>query len=190
MNKILVIGGSAGSFRVVNQLLMSLPEDYPWAIIICLHRLKTARTGFKEALSIYSRFRIKEALDKERIEPSTAYLAPANYHMLIEYGHRFSLSADRAVNHSRPSIDITMETTAEVFKEKTTGILLSGANMDGAEGMRKIHEHGGITVVQDPASADIKTMPQAVIDLFKPNYILDKEDIISYVNKLNAKTLS
>ena len=190
MNRILVIGGSAGSFRVVSQLLISLPEDYPWTIIICLHRLKTARTGFKEALSICTKFRVKEALDKERIEPSTAYLAPANYHLLIEYGHRLCLSTDSAVNHSRPSIDIAMETTAEVFKEKTTGILLSGANMDGAAGMKKIHEHGGVTVVQDPASADIKTMPQAVIDLFKPDHIFDEEGIISYVNKLNVKDLS
>lgn len=187
MNKILVIGGSAGSFRVVSRLLISLPQDYPWTIIICLHRLKTARTGFKEALSIYTKFRIKEAFDKERIEPSTAYLAPANYHLLVEYGHRFSLSADRGVNHSKPSIDVTMETVAEVFKEKATGILLSGANMDGAHGMKKIHEYGGVTVVQDPKSADIKTMPQAVIDLFKPNHVMDQEGIMNYVNKLNKQ---
>ncbi|MFW5645501.1 MAG: chemotaxis protein CheB, partial [Bacteroidota bacterium] len=182
MDKILVIGGSAGSFRVVNQLLKSLPENYPWTLIICLHRLKTARTGFKEAFSLYSKFRIKEAIDKERIEPSTAYLAPANYHLLIEYGERFSLSAYRAVNHSRPSIDVTMETVAEIFKEKTIGILLSGANMDGAFGMKKIHEYRGVTVVQDPKTADIKTMPQAVIDLFPPSHIMDKDEIIKFVN--------
>jgi two-component system, chemotaxis family, protein-glutamate methylesterase/glutaminase len=187
MKKILVIGGSAGSFRVVSQLLISLPKDYPWTIIICLHRLKTARTGFKETLSIYTRLRIKEAFDKERIETSTAYLAPANYHLLVEYGHRFCLSTDRGVNHSRPSIDVTMESVAEVFKEKATGILLSGANMDGAHGMEKIHEHGGVTVVQDPKTADIKTMPQAVIDLFKPDHVLNRDGIIKHVNNMNRQ---
>ena len=116
MDNIVVIGGSAGSFRIVSEILTSLPENYPWPLIICLHRLKTARTGFKEALEIHSKFKIREPFDKERIKESTAYLAPANYHLLVEYDHRFCLSVDRAVNHSRPSIDITMETIAEVFK--------------------------------------------------------------------------
>ncbi len=186
MNKLLIIGGSAGSFKVVNDLLASLPVNYPWTIIVCLHRLRTARTGFKEALAINTGFEIREPLDKERIKHSTAYLAPANYHLLVEYGHRFALSVDRAVNHSRPSIDITMKTAAEVFKEKTIGILLSGANMDGAAGMKKIHELGGKTLVQDPGSAEIKTMPQAVIKLFKPDYLCDAEGITEAVHKLGG----
>ena len=187
MNKILVIGGSAGSFRVVSEILISLPRNYPLPVIICLHRLRSARTGFKEALAIHAKIEIMEPFDKERIRSSVAYLAPANYHLLVEYGHRFCLSVDRAINHSRPSIDITMETVAEVFKEKTIGIMLSGANMDGVNGMKKINEYGGVTVVQNPLTADIKTMPQAVIDTFPPDHILDKKEIIEFVNSLAFK---
>jgi two-component system chemotaxis response regulator CheB len=165
----------------MSRLFKSLPENYPHTIIVCLHRLRSARTGFTEALSLGTKFPICEPLDKELIKPATAYLAPANYHLIIEHGYTFSLSTDLPRNHSRPSIDITMETAGEVFKEKALGIILSGANMDGARGMVSIKKTGGILIVQNPKNSEIKTMPEATLNLIKPDYILDVDKIIKFI---------
>ncbi len=184
MNKLIIIGGSAGSFRIVKDILTSLPAEYTIPLIICLHRLRDARKGFLEALELKSRFPVKEPRDKEKIQPGTAYLAPANYHLMIEYGYYFSLSVVEPINHSRPAIDVVMETAAAVFRSKAVGVLLSGANMDGSAGMKKIHEQGGKTVVQDPETAEIRTMPDAAIKLFRPGLISDTEGIIEFILNL------
>jgi len=184
--KIIVIGGSAGSFRLVSDILNSLPADFPSTLIICLHRLRSARNGFLEALSIKTEFEVQEPFDKEQIRPSVAYLAPANYHLLATYGRRFSLSVDDPCNHSRPSIDMTMQTIAWIYRKEVTGILLSGANMDGAKGLKRIKEKGGYTITQDPGTAEIKTMPQAAINLFTPDLITGKQGIIDYILGLKS----
>jgi len=185
MKHVVVIGGSAGSFKIVSELLSRLPKSFKTPVIICLHRLRSARRGFLEALAINTSVELREPFDKERLEAGKIYLAPANYHLMIDYGYRFNLSVDRAVNHSRPSIDVTMDTAAEIFKDKTIGVLLSGANMDGSAGMHSIHKKGGITIAQNPEDAEIKTMPESAINLFKPNYILDKQGIISHIINLD-----
>lgn len=181
MEKIIIIGGSAGSFKIVAQILASIHSNYRFPIIICTHRLRNLRSNFTEVLSINSKIRVKEVFDKEKISGSTAYIAPSNYHLLVEFGHHFCLSDEEGVNHSRPSIDITMDTVAEVFKERAIGILLSGANADGAEGMRKIKEMGGITIIQDPDTAEIKTMPESCLQLFSPDHIMDTDSIINFM---------
>ena len=164
-----------------------MPQNYSFPMIICMHRLRNIRSSFTEALSLNSKFRIIEAFDKEKISKSTAYIAPSNYHLIVEFGYTFCLSDEEAVNHSRPSIDITMETAAEVFREKAVGILLSGANSDGAMGMKKIKDMGGITVVQDPNSSEIKTMPEACLNLFEPNYTLNIDSIIKFILDLERE---
>lgn len=184
MNKLIIIGGSAGSFRIVKEILSKLPEEYPLPLIICLHRLRDARKGFLEALELKTRIPVREPRDKEKILAGTAWLAPANYHLMIEYGYFFSLSVDEPVNHSRPAIDIVMETAASVFRSKAVGVLLSGANMDGSAGMHMIHKQGGKTVVQDPSTAEIRTMPEAAIKLFEPGLITDPEGIIDFILNL------
>ena len=148
--KAVVIGGSAGSFQGVTKILSNIPEDFKLPIILCLHRLKHVRNGFVEALSIKSLLEITEPHDKEHIKKSMVYLAPANYHLSVELGHTFSLSTEEMVNNSRPAIDITLNTAAYVYRHKLVGILLSGANRDGAMGMQHINERGGRTIVQDP----------------------------------------
>jgi two-component system chemotaxis response regulator CheB len=135
-------------------------------------------------LQINSKIRISEPCDKEIIRENRVYLAPSNYHLMFEHGFRFSLSVADPVNHSRPSLDICFETAAEVFRNKAIGVLLSGANMDGAAGMHKIKKEGGITVVQDPADSEIQTMPVACIHLFKPDHIMDGANIISFISNL------
>ncbi len=184
LEKLIIIGGSAGSFRIVHRLLSELPADYPYPLILCMHRLRNIRTGFAEALESNTKLEVREAFDKEQIQKNKVYLAPSNYHMMIEFGYHFSLSVSAPVNHSRPSIDITMETAAEVFGERAVGIILSGANMDGSKGLAKIREFGGITVVQDPSDSEISTMPETCLRTMKPHYILKKEEIIRFVINL------
>ena len=185
MEKIIVIGGSAGSFKIVNKILASIPANYKHPLIICMHRLRNVRSGFVSTLSMNSEFKIKEIHDKELIEPGIAYIVPSNYHLITDYGYKFLLSIEPPVNHSRPSIDIAMETTAEVFRNKTIGIILSGANNDGAIGLQKIQNNGGITIVQDPDESEIKTMPQSCLKLFRPTYIANVETIINFILELD-----
>jgi two-component system chemotaxis response regulator CheB len=183
--KYVVIGGSAGSFQVISRILRSLPENYNKSVIMCLHRLKHLRSGFVEALETKSQLKIEEPFDKEHIKPGKVYLAPANYHLSIELGNNFSLSTEGPVNHSRPSIDITFDTAAYVFKQKMVGVLLSGANKDGAYGIKRIKESGGTTIVQDPAECQAKTMTSAALNLTKVDYVMSADQIISFLLKLN-----
>ena len=183
-HKFIVIGGSAGSFQVITRILNSLPTDFEMPIIMCLHRLKHVRNGFVEALSIKSIKPVTEPYDKESIKKGKIYLAPANYHLSIELGNTFSLSTEEMVNNSRPSIDITLETAAYVFRNKVVGILLSGANRDGAMGMKKVKERGGLTIVQDPAECMIDTMPSAALKLTQIDYTLKVEEIIKLLIEL------
>lgn len=188
--KYIVIGGSAGSFRVITRILSELPKDFPIPIIMCLHRLKHVRTGFVEALQIKSQLTVKEPFDKEGIKRSNIYLAPANYHLLVELGNTFSLSIADSVNHSRPSIDLTFESAADTFKHKLVAILLSGANKDGAKGIAKVKQNKGITVVQDPKDSQTRTMPQAAIDTGKVDFIYNTDDIIKLLLKVRRDKLN
>ncbi len=185
--KAIVIGGSAGSFQGVGKILSQLPGDFELPIIMCLHRLKHVRNGFVEALSIKSIKEITEPIDKESIKKGGVYLAPSNYHLSVELGNRFSLSTEEMVNNSRPAIDITLETAAYVFKDKLIGILLSGANRDGALGMMKIKRRGGMTIVQDPAECMIDTMPNAALQLTEIDHVLKVDQILEFLIELNKQ---
>jgi two-component system chemotaxis response regulator CheB len=176
--KAIVMGGSAGSFQIIMKIISSLPEDFELPIILCLHRLKHVRNGFMEALSLKSIKKVTEPLDKDIIKSGKVYLAPANYHLLVELGLTLSLSTEETVNNSRPSIDITMETAASVYKNKLIGILLSGANKDGALGMKKIKDKGGLTIIQDPKECVIDTMPTAALKVTSIDHILNSDKII------------
>lgn len=183
--KAVVIGGSAGSFQGITRILSGIPEDFSLPIIMCLHRLKHVRNGFTEALSIKSIKPVTEPCDKENIKKGQVYLAPANYHLSVELGNSFSLSTEEMVNNSRPSIDVTLETAAYVYKDKLIGILLSGANRDGALGMKKIKDRGGLTIVQDPADCMIDTMPAAALQLTEIDYTLSIDEIIRFLKELD-----
>ena len=185
--KAVVIGGSAGSFQGVTKILSQLPENFELPIIMCLHRLKHVRNGFVEALSIKSVKEVTEPADKESIKRGGVYLAPSNYHLSVELGNRFSLSTEEMVNNSRPAIDITLETAAYVFKDKLIGILLSGANRDGAIGMMKIKQKGGMTIVQDPEECMIDTMPNAALQLTEIDHVLKIDQILDFLIELNKQ---
>src|SRR5918993_1452477 len=186
--KAVVIGGSAGSFQGIVKILSQLPKGFPLPIIMCLHRLKHVRNGFVEALSIKSVVQVTEPNDKETIKKGSVYLAPANYHMSVELGNNFALSTEEMVNNSRPAIDITLSTCAFVYREKLVGILLSGANRDGALGMKAIHDKGGLTIVQEPAECMIDTMPKAALELTQVDYSLKVAEIVEFITELHNST--
>jgi len=183
--KYIVIGGSAGSFKVVTDLLDALPKNFAYTIILVLHRLKHIKTGFVEALSTKSELPVSEPFDKETIQDRRIYIAPANYHLYIEPDKTFALSVEEQVNHSRPSIDLTLSTAGRSLKKNVLGIMLSGANKDGAIGLKHIKEAGGYTIVQSPEDAMVRTMPDAAIKETNPEKILSSQEIITFI--LNLK---
>lgn len=183
--KAVVIGGSAGSFSVLANILSKIPKDFNLPIIICCHRLKHVRSGFIEALEIKSVKKVTEPDDKEGVKKGNVYVAPANYHLGIELGNTFTLSTEGMINNSRPAIDITFETAAYVYKEKMIGILLTGANKDGALGMKSVKNNGGLTIVQEPSECTIDTMPKAAIAITKIDYIMKIDQIVKFLNDLH-----
>lgn len=183
--KAVVIGGSAGSFQPVTKILATIPKSFPLPIFLCLHRLKHVRHGFVEALSIKSNKPISEPLDKEIIKKGHVYLAPANYHLSLELGNSMSLSTEELYNNSRPAIDLTLETAAQAYGDKVIGILLSGANKDGAYGMMRIKQRGGLTIIQDPNESMINTMPTSAQARTRIDHVLTVDGIIDLLLDLD-----
>ncbi|GIV43733.1 MAG: putative chemotaxis protein-glutamate methylesterase [Bacteroidia bacterium] len=186
----IVIGGSAGSFSVITQILAELPQPFALPIFMCLHRLKDKREGFKEALEIKAKIKILEPDDKTPIENNIAYLAPANYHMLIENKNLIALATTELVQFSRPSIDVMFESAADVFKDKLLAILLSGANKDGADGMKVIKQRGGFTIIQDLSTCTMVTMPEAALKNTTIDLQLKPNDICEFLKVLNRFILN
>ena len=184
MYKAVIIGGSAGSFQVITKILSSLPPNFHLPVLLSLHRLKHVRSGFVEALSIKASIPVIEPFDKDQIKPGKAYLAPANYHMFVELGNKIALSTEEPVNHSRPSIDLSFVTAAQVYREKLIGIILSGANKDGAYGLKKIKDYGGFAIVQDPEECQVKTMTESSLRLTTVDHIYKTNEIIRFLQNL------
>lgn len=184
MYQAVIIGGSAGSFRVITSILHALPKNYPIPLLLNLHRLKHVRSGFVEALSIKSNIPVMEPYDKEAIKSGIAYLAPSNYHMYIELNKKIALSTEETVNHSRPSIDLSFATAAQTYHRNLLGIILSGANKDGAWGLKKIKDAGGTAMVQDPEECEVSTMSQAAMNTSDINYIYNTNQIIDFLLKI------
>lgn len=182
--KLIVVGGSAGSFSVVSHILAGLRPDFKLPIVLSLHRLKHVRSGLVEGLSLKSKLKVIEPNDKDKLQQNTVYLAPANYHLFVELDGTVSLSTEESHNHSRPSIDHTLGSAAYAYRDKLLGILLTGANRDGAAGMKEIADNKGFTIVQDPLSCDIATMPNEALKLFQPDRLMNPEDILHFLNAL------
>jgi len=137
-----------------------------------------------EALSIKSGIPVVEPFDKETIKPGRAYLAPANYHMYIELGNKIALSTEEPVNHSRPSIDLSFNTAAMAYRDKLVGIILSGANRDGATGLKKVKDQGGLCIVQDPKECEVRTMTEASLQTTEVDHVFTTEQIIQFLKKI------
>jgi len=184
MYKAVIIGGSAGSFRVITKILQSLPKNYPLPVLLNLHRLKHVRSGFVEALSIKSNIPVIEPYDKDTIKPGNAYLAPSNYHMYVELNKKVALSTEEPVNHSRPSIDLSFITAAQTYNRNLLGIILSGANKDGAYGLKKLKDAGGTAIVQDPKECEVATMTNAALNLTNVDHVFSTNQIIDFLLKI------
>jgi two-component system chemotaxis response regulator CheB len=161
--KIIMIGGSWGSIQASLSILRKIPEGYKIPIVLILHRLRNSESGLESILDKRIKLEVCEISDKQKIKAGVVYLAPSNYHVLIENEESFSLDISEPENYSRPSIDVSFKSGAYVFGNRMAGIVLSGANKDGSEGLRMIAEKGGIAIVQDPEEAEIKVMPEAAI---------------------------
>jgi two-component system chemotaxis response regulator CheB len=183
-HKVLMIGGSAGSLDGILKIAAALPVTNHLVTIIIVHRKNESESILANLLSSRTRLNVKEVEDKEPIIGGNIYVAPADYHLLVENENMFSLDYSEKVHHSRPSIDVSFESAAHVFGDAVTGVLLSGANADGAEGLCRIQEAGGFTIVQDPVSAEVDYMPQQAIALMNPDKILNIEGIAEFLSNI------
>ena len=184
-DRVLVIGGSAGSLDVLLHVLPQVKRPLRIAIIIVLHRKSSAQTSLSDLFIVKTKHLVKEADDKEKIQQGIIYLAPADYHLLIEEDRSFALDDSEKVNFSRPSIDVTFETAAEVFKDNLTCLLLSGANNDGTEGLKHVKAFGGRIWVQDPQNAEVSQMPKNALNTIKADAILNEEEMADFINCLD-----
>lgn len=173
----IVIGVSSGGVQALKQLLGALPPDFPLPVMIVQHISPDAGDGMATLLNGLCAIRIKEADEQDPIEPGTVYLAPPNYHLLVERGGALALSADPPVSYARPSVDVLFESAAAVYGARLVGIVLTGANWDGARGVQLIKKKGGLVIVQDPADADTPQMPQAALAATEVDHVVPLADM-------------
>jgi len=177
---IAVVGASWGGLAALSKLVASLPGNLPVPIAVVQHRSRTADTLLASLLQDVTDLRVVDVEDKEPLEPGSVYVAPANYHMLVEKGH-LSLTTDPMVRFSRPSIDVTFISAADAYPGATLGVVLTGANDDGAQGLRYIVNHGGRAIVQDPETAEIRTMPEAARLAVPEAAVVPLDDIAAHI---------
>lgn len=171
------VGASWGGLHAVGRLLETLPEGRWPPIVVAQHRSAESAPGeLERLLQAHSRTPVREAADKEPIEEDVVYLAPPDYHLYVEPGW-FSLSTDQRVQHARPSVDVLFESIADAYRERAVGVVLTGANADGAEGLARIKARGGVAVVQDPHTAERRAMPDAAIAVASADAVLPLDEI-------------
>ena len=179
---IVLFGGSAGSFKLLFQIVKFLPADLNKTVIIVIHRKKNFFSEIEKLFAENSRMLMREIADKDVLKKNTIFIAPVNYHTLIEKNGTFALDVSEAVWYSKPSIDVTFESAAEIYGARCLAILLSGANQDGAEGLLKLRNSGATTIAQDPDDAEMGEMPRSAIDIGAAEYVLKTEEIFKLLN--------
>jgi len=179
-----VIGASAGGFEALLTVLHGLPPTYTLPLVAVLHLPENHDSRLAELFGHRLPLRVCEARDKESLAPGTLYFAPAGYHLSIENDGSFSLSCEDRVSYARPSIDVLFQSATDAYGKALAGILLTGANYDGAAGLAGMRLAGSLTIVQDPATAAVATMPQAALRRMKPDLILSLAEINSLLHRL------
>jgi two-component system chemotaxis response regulator CheB len=174
--EIVVVGTSWGGLSAVRELIAGLPKEFGLPLIVVQHRHKQSDHLLPQLLQEGTSLCVSEVEDKAPIAAGNVFVAPADYHLLIEDGH-FSLSMDEPVGYSRPSIDVTFTSAADTYGERAVGIVLTGANADGSRGLKRIHDRGGLTFVQLPATAESPTMPDAAIQCVPSARVLTLNEI-------------
>lgn len=180
-----VIGGSAGSLEVLLQMLPVIDTSIPFPIVIVIHRKNGSESLLSDLLRSRTKMKVKEVDEKIPLEAGTVYIAPSDYHTLIENDKTFSLDYSEKVNFSRPSIDVTFQSAAEVYRSKLVCILLSGSNADGVDGLRSVKAWGGIAVVQDPKNAQVPYMPEYALKNVNIDHVLRREEMGNFINLLS-----
>ena len=180
----IVIGTSAGGLYALSTILKQLPADYPIPVVVVQHRSKDQRDLMEDVLQSKCEIKINQADEKEKIKGATVYIAPPDYHLLVENDMTFSLSCDELVLYSRPSINVLFESAAVVYKDKLAGIILTGANNDGASGITMIKKYGGLTIAQAPAEAQCPFMPVASIETNNVNHVWTLLEIQNFLLKI------
>ncbi len=184
------IGASAGGLEALAKILPLLHKVYPVPIFIVLHIPAGQPSYLSRYFETEGSLIVKEAQDKEKIKAGTVYFAPPGYHLFIEKTKVFSLTKEDPVNFSRPSIDVLFESAADTYGQNIAGILLSGSNEDGALGLKKIKDAGGLTIVQDSIEAEFKTMPRAGLSYVLPECVLSLDQISIFLQQLSLETIS
>lgn len=180
-----IIGGSAGSLDVLLKVLPALSAALSFPIIIVLHRKPGKDKLLTDLFSSRARVEVKDIEEKDEILPGTIFLAPSDYHLLIEENKTFSLDASDKINYSRPSIDVTFESASLVYKEKLFCLLLSGSNADGTDGLLEVKSRGGKVLIQDPLTATSSYMPEHARQNLVVDYTLKPEEIAAFLNNLS-----
>ena len=184
--KVLIIGGSAGSLEVLMELLPKLAFVPTFAIVLVLHRKSTEDSTLEELISYKTGIPVAEVEDKTPLKPGFIYIAPSDYHLLFESNDILSLDTSEKINYSRPSIDVSFESASEAYGSSLVGILLSGANADGTEGLLSIKKAGGAIVVQVPETAQMPFMPMNALTNTSPHYVLDVKGMIEFILHINT----
>ncbi|PBJ16073.1 chemotaxis protein CheB [Flavobacterium sp. ACN6] len=185
--KVLIIGGSAGSLQVLLHILPFVENSISFAIVIIVHRKNSDGQTLEDLINLRSGVKVKIVEDKIKLQKGFIYIAPSNYHLLFEKDETLSLDTSEKINYSRPSIDVSFESAAEIYGSHLIGILLSGSNSDGTVGLKAIQAAGGKTVVQNPLSAEMSFMPNNAILHTNPDFVLNTEEILEFITKINKE---
>jgi two-component system chemotaxis response regulator CheB len=177
----IAIGASAGAVDALSVILPALPRHYPLALIVVIHVPPDRASAMTQLFESKCLLSVREAEDKEPIRPGTVYFAPPDYHLLVETDKRLSLSSDEPVHFSRPSIDVLFESAADAFGEGLIGVILTGANHDGAQGLKAIAAAGGTAIVQHPERAHASAMPQAALDACPTARAMSLDELAAYL---------
>ena len=185
---LVVIGTSWGGLHALTTILEGLPATFPVPLVIVQHRGREVMSMLPELLQEYTSLHVADAEDKDILQPRHVYLAPPDYHLLVEQGF-MSLSTDPCVKYSRPSIDVTFQSAADVYGTRAIGVVLTGANDDGAQGLRRVADRSGYAIVQDPTTAESPVMPAAALRAVPDARVLQLAQIAPYLTSLTAHSL-
>lgn len=183
-HRLIVVGCSAGALRAMHGILDRLSAPLPLPLVVVCHTASDDMGGFCSLLERSSGLRVVEAQERHRPESGRIYVAPSGYHLMVEPSGRFALSVDDRVDFSRPSINVLFESVADSIGDGVIAIVLTGANGDGAAGLRKVRQRGGLAIVQDPDSAEVATMPSAALQLAGADHVVPLEAIAPLLEQL------
>ncbi|MGL6129882.1 chemotaxis protein CheB [Chryseobacterium artocarpi] len=182
--RLILIGGSAGSLQVIIEMIKNLDDNIHIPILLVIHRKAQSGDILRTLLQQFTRISVVEVEDKTQLEDNTIYIVPADYHLLFENNKIMSLDSSEKMNYSRPSIDVTFRSAAEIYGEDVIGVLLSGANADGVEGLNYIKKNNGKVWIQDPESAEVQYMPRHAMEEIDYDLIIRPDTLANYIKQL------